>query len=314
MTARQTPQAAPPGEKADGGHRSLFSIPAIWSRTPWSGKLGLITITLIMLLALAAPWIAPYDPNDLDLVNRLSGPSAAHWLGVDNFGRDVLSRLLYGGRLALFIAAITVVISIVAGTLIGAASGQIGGFFDEAAMRIVDLSLGFPTFIIALVIVAVLGPGFFSLILALSFLGWTPYARLVRGQTLSINSQQFVEAAEALGCSRWFIITRHIVPHAMNPVLAMGFLRFGHVLIRIGALSYLGLGVQPPDADWGAMLRDAQPFMQREPWLIIFPGLAIFISALAVTLAGQGLSRAFDSRVAHTTISESMDAAEAQMK
>ena len=196
------------------------------------------------------------------------------------------------------------------GTLIGAASGRIGGSFDEVMMRLVDLSLGFPTFIIALVIVTVLGPGFVSLILALSFLGWTPYARLVRGQTLSINSQQFVEAAEALGCSRWFIITRHVVPHTINPVLAMGFLRFGHVLISIGALSYLGLGVQPPDADWGAMLADAQPFMQREPWLIIFPGLAIFISALAVTLAGQGLSHAFDARATHATISESVDSEE----
>ena len=310
MTALQTPQAAPPGEKAPVGNRNIFSIAAIWSRTPWTGKIGLITITSIMVLAFAAPWIAPYDPNEIDLVNRLTGPSGAHWLGVDNFGRDVLSRLLYGGRLALFIAAISVLISIVVGTLIGAASGQFGGFFDEAAMRFVDLSLGFPTFIIALVIVAILGPGFFTLILALSFLGWTPYARLVRGQTLSINSQQFIEAAEALGCSRWFIITRHIVPHTINPVLAMGFLRFGHMLIRIGALSYLGLGVQPPDADWGAMLREAQPYMQREPWLIIFPGLAIFISALAVTLAGQGLSHAFDARAAHATMSASLDAEE----
>ena len=310
MTAVQTPQAAPPGKKAERGHRSIYSIPAVWSRIPWSGKLGLITITLMMLLALGAPWIAPYDPNKIDLVNRLSGPSAEHWLGVDHFGRDVLSRLLYGGRLALFIAAITVGITITVGTLIGAASGRIGGSFDEVMMRLVDLSLGFPTFIIALVIVTVLGPGFVSLILALSFLGWTPYARLVRGQTLSINSQQFVEAAEALGCSRWFIITRHVVPHTINPVLAMGFLRFGHVLISIGALSYLGLGVQPPDADWGAMLADAQPFMQREPWLIIFPGLAIFISALAVTLAGQGLSHAFDARATHATISESVDSEE----
>lgn len=303
MTAVDTSDQLSVGPSPEGGG-NLYSVGATWARTPLSGKVGLITIVVILLATIAAPLIAPYDPNDIDLVNRLSGPSAAHWLGVDHLGRDVFSRLLYGGRLALYIALITVVVTAAVGTLIGAASGNIGGFLDEATMRFVDLSLGFPDFILALVIVAILGPGFWTLVFALSFLGWTPFARLARGQTLSINSQQFVEAAEALGCSRWFIITRHIVPHTINPVLAMSFLRFGHRLIAIGALSYLGLGVQPPDADWGAMLADAQPFMQREPWLIIFPGLAIFVSALAVTLAGQGLSHAFDARQAHGSLPE----------
>lgn len=311
MTAIQTPDTSPDSPKAHEPRRKdPYSILAVWSRIPLSGKVGMITIALIMLATLLAPLIAPFDPNETDLANRLSGPSAEHWFGVDDLGRDVLSRLLYGGQLALFIATITVAVTVIAGTLIGAASGRIGGFFDEAMMRFVDLSLGFPEFILALVIVAILGPGFVSLVIALSFLGWTPYARLVRGQTLSINSQQFVEAAEALGCSRWFIITRHIVPHTMNPVLAMAFLRFGHKLIAIGALSYLGLGVQPPNADWGAMLADAQPFMQREPWLIIFPGLAIFLSALAVTLAGQGLSHAFDARAAYASLAESLETEE----
>lgn len=303
MTAVDVP-SAPAAADSPKKSQSIYSMRAIWGRMPTSGRIGLITIIVIMLLSLAAPLIAPYDPNEADLLMRLSGPSAEHWLGVDHLGRDVLSRLLYGGRLALYIAFITVLLTAAVGTLMGAASGRIGGFFDEATMRFVDLSLGFPDFILALVIIALLGPGFWSLILALSILSWTPYARLVRGQTLSINSQQFVEAAEAIGCSRWFVITRHIVPHTLNPVLAMGFLRFGHKLIAIGALSYLGLGVQPPNADWGAMLADAQPFMQREPWLIIFPGLAIFLSALAVTLAGQGLSHAFDSRQAHGSLPE----------
>lgn len=298
--------STPPGADLpnNGRSRNIYSVRAIWGRIPPSGKVGLIAITVIMLVSLAAPLVAPFDPNETDLLLRLSGPSAEHWLGVDHLGRDVLSRLLYGGRLALYIALITVVVTAAVGTLVGAASGRVGGLLDEATMRFVDLSLGFPDFILALVIVALLGPGFWSLILALSVLGWTPFARLVRGQTLSINSQQFVEAAEALGCSRWFIITRHVVPHTMNPVLAMSFLRFGHRLIAIGALSYLGLGVQPPNADWGAMIADAQPFMQREPWLIIFPGLAIFLSALAVTLAGQGLSHAFDVRQAHGSLPE----------
>ena len=170
-----------------------------------------------------------------------------------------------------------------------AAQEQNGGWLDELVMRSVDVLICFPDVVIALFLIALFGPGYVTLILALTITGWTPFARLMRGLALDINSKDYVEAAEILGSPKSYIVFRHVIPNAMRPVLAMSFLRFGHKLITVGALSYLGLGVQPPDSDWGAMLLDAQPYMERAPGLGILPGAAIFLTALSVTLIGQGL-------------------------
>lgn len=265
-------------------------------RWHWTAVLGLGTFGLIILLVVLAPLVTVHDPLHQVLGERLQGPSATHWLGLDHLGRDVFARLLYGGRFSMVIAGVTVVISASVGTLLGALSGRIGGGFDEAVMRTVDLLISFPEIIVALVLVALLGPSFGTMVLALSLLAWSPFARLARGLTLEVNTREFIEAAEGLGCSRWFIITRHVLPNIFGPLFAMGFLRFGHKLITVGSLSYLGLGAQPPTPDWGAMLAEAQPYMQREPLLLIAPGLLIFITALAVTIAGQGLSIMLDPR------------------
>jgi peptide/nickel transport system permease protein len=255
----------------------------------WTFLVGGTFFAFVCLVLLLTPWIAPYDPIAQILTDRLQAPSAEHLFGTDHLGRDILSRLMHGGRFSVSIAAIAVLITGITGTLLGALSARVGGVFDEALMRLVDALLAFPEVLIALFLVFVLGPGYGTLILALALSGWTPFARLTRAVTLEINTKEYIEAAEALGCSRSFIIFRHVLPNAVGPVLAQGFLRFGHQLITVGGLSYLGLGVQPPMSDWGAMLADAQVYMIRAPWLVVIPGVAIFLTALSVTLAGQGL-------------------------
>jgi peptide/nickel transport system permease protein len=269
-------------------HRAAAGLRAARDRH-WTLRVGAVALAAVLVILLLTPWIAPYDPAQQDLTQRLAGPGPQHWLGTDQLGRDVLSRLMYGGRFSVSIAAITLVLSAVAGTVIGAFSARRGGLVDEVVMRTTDLLISIPDVVIALFLIAAFGTGYGMLIAALTIVGWTPFARLMRGLALEINSREYIEAAEALGCSRSFIIFRHVIPNALRPVLSLSFLRFGHKLITVGGLSYLGLGVQPPDSDWGAMLLDAQPYMERVPLLVLAPGAAIFLTALSVTLIGHGL-------------------------
>ncbi|CUX23509.1 Glutathione transport system permease protein GsiD [compost metagenome] len=256
----------------------------------WTFYAGAAIFLVIILLLVIAPWISPYDPAKQNLRLRLNAPSALYWLGTDHLGRDVLSRLLIGGRFTVTIAAITVILSVVIGTFIGIISGRSRGILDEVLMRIVDLLIAIPDVVIAIFLVAIFGPGYGTLIASLTIVGWTPFARLARGLTLSINSREYIRAAEVLGCTRRFIIFRHIIPNTIWPIAAVAFLRFGHKLITVGGLSFLGLGVQPPAADWALMLADAQAYAERMPLLVIAPGLAIFLAALSVTWIGHGLN------------------------
>jgi len=255
----------------------------------WTFKVGAVLLTVILLVLVLTPWIAPHDPAAQDLSNRLAGPSAEHWFGTDHLGRDVLSRLMWGGRFSVTIAAITLTICAVCGTILGALAARRGGWIDELVMRTVDVLVCFPDVVVALFLIALFGTGYGTLIAALTIAGWTPFARLMRGLALEINAKEYIEAAEILGSPKWFILFRHVIPNALRPVAAMSFLRFGHKLITVGALSYLGLGVQPPDSDWGKMLLDAQPYMERAPWVGILAGAAIFVTALSVTMIGQGI-------------------------
>jgi peptide/nickel transport system permease protein len=270
---------------------SLLELPRRRVRTwPPSLVVGTVLFTLILVLLLLAPWLMPYDPNTQNLDNRLAPAGGGHLLGTDHLGRDVVSRLLDGGRFSVSIAAVTLAISAVTGTLVGIVCARRGGWLDEFVTRVCDVLLAFPEIIVAMFLVAILGKNYLTLILALVIGGWTPFARLARGVTLEIESRDFVEAARALGCGKWFIVCRHILPNALSPLLAHAALRFGHKLITVGALSYLGLGVQPPNADWGSMLAAAQPYLTRAPGLVLYPGLAIFLTALSVTLIGQGIN------------------------
>jgi ABC-type dipeptide/oligopeptide/nickel transport system permease subunit len=256
---------------------------------------GLITFGVIILASILAPVITKYDPTKTSLRERLQFPNAVHLLGTDAVGRDVFSRILYGGRQALVISFVSVLIDATIGTVLGAlASRHAGSILDEILMRAIDLFLSFPNIIIALMIVVMLKPGFWALVLALTITGWTPYARLARAVGLEISTQTYIEAAAATGESEFLTMRKHILPNTLGPILAQVFLRFGHTLLTIAGLSYLGIGIQPPTPDWGQMLADAQVFMVRVPTLILAPGLIIFLATLSVTMAGQGLMLMFD--------------------
>ncbi len=286
MDINHVSQAAPrpvvPAIRLDGLRRFLFG-------RHWTFRVGLLMLTVLVMTLILAPSVVPYDPAAQNLLARLSPPSADHWLGTDNLGRDTFSRLLVGGRFTVTIAMITVILAVVIGTLIGVVAGRIGGLFEEVTMRVIDLLISVPDVVVAIFLVAIFGPGFVTLIASLAAVGWTPFARLARGLTLTINTQGYVRAAEVLGCSRSFIVFRHIIPNIIRPVAAVTFVRFGHNLIMVGALSFLGLGVQPPAPDWALMLADAQPYVERLPILMLAPGLAIFLAALSVTWIGHGL-------------------------
>ncbi|MEM7534283.1 MAG: ABC transporter permease [Chloroflexota bacterium] len=264
-----------------------------WPRTTLiSGSV----LAILLVVTILAPWISPLDPIKQVLTDRLLPPSAAHVLGTDHLGRDVFARLLYGGRFTLLLTVVTVLISAGVGTILGALAGWRSGLLDEVLMRIVDLLIVFPSIITALVIAALLKPGFGTLLLALTITGWTPYARLARALTLDVSTQPYLEAARSIGVPQILIISRHIMPNIIGPLLAISFLRFGHVLLTIAGLSYLGLGAQPPTPDWGAMIAEALPYMQRVPLLLFVPSSAIFLTALSVTVVGQGLMLMFDPK------------------
>ena len=291
---------------AAGGHGAMPHAAASFVREArsafaarhWWFTLGFSVFVVIAGVLILTPWILPHDPAALDLRLRMVPPGPEHWLGTDHLGRDVLSRLLEGGRFSVSIALVTLLLSVAIGTVLGAVSARVGGAFDEVLMRIVDLLLSFPEVIVALFLIAVLGPGYVTLILALTITGWTPFARMSRGLAMEVNSRDYIAAAEVLGCTRRFIVLRHLIPNLIRPISAIAFLRFGHKLITVGGLSFLGLGVQPPGSDWGAMLADARPYMERMPLLAIAPGLTIFVTALSVTMAGQGLEIAVGRRMA----------------
>ena len=279
-------------------------VRAAFGARHWWFTVGLSVFVVIAGVLILTPWISPHDPAALDLRLRMAPPSQEHWLGTDHPGRDVLSRLLDGGHFSVSIALMTLLLSVIIGTVLGALSARIGGLFDEALMRTVDLLLSLPEVIVALFLIAILGPGYATLILALTLTGWTPFARMSRGLALEVNAQDYIAAAEVLGCSRRFIVLRPIIPNLIRPIAAIGFLRFGHKLITVGGLSFPGLGVQPPDSDWGAMRADARPYMERMPLLAIAPGLTIFFTALSVALSvmiAQGLEITVDRRMATRT-------------
>ncbi|MBU8865193.1 ABC transporter permease [Paenarthrobacter aromaticivorans] len=254
-------------------------------------KAAVVVLAMVVAAVAAAPWLTPFPPDDQNLAARLASPSATHWLGTDHLGRDTLSRLLDGGRFSLVVAALATVLTGLVGLVIGVLSARRKGWLDEFFTRTNDVLLALPEMVVALFIVAAMGTGFSSLLVALTVTGWTPFARLARTLAYDVSARGFVEAARVVGCSPSFIVFRHILPHLAAPMLGQATLRFGQLLISVGALSYLGLGVQPPQSDWGSMVAAAQPYAERAPWGIIAPGLAIFLVALCVTLIGQRASR-----------------------
>lgn len=258
--------------------------------------LGFGLLALLVICAAFSPWLAPYDPNAQDYRAVLQGPSAAHWLGTDHTGRDMLSRLIYGSRVALSIGFTAVGLAVLLGGLLGLIAGYARGLVDEAIMRVMDALLSFPSVLLALGIMAALGPGVNTIIIAIAIADLPMFARITRSQVLTVRERDFVVATRALGAGPARIIFRHIVPHITGPVAVMATIQVGHAILTEAALSFLGLGIQPPTASWGAMMRNGFSYMERAPWLAAFTGLAILLTVLALNLAGDVLRDWLDPR------------------
>jgi len=257
-------------------------------------------IAVFALCALLAPLLAPYDPLMQDLGLRLRPPSPEHWLGTDSLGRDILSRILYGARISLLVGVVVVVSAGVVGTAIGLIAGYAGGFVDDALMRLTEVFLAFPALILAMAIAGALGPSLTNAIIAIAAVTWAVYARLTRGQILSLRRREFVEAARAMGASRTRIVVRHLLPNALAPLMIQASFDLGGSIIAAAGLSFIGFGAQPPTPEWGVMISEGRNYISTQPWLSLFPGLAILLAVGSFNLLGDGLRDAFDPRLSHS--------------
>ena len=250
---------------------------------------GGIVLLALTIVAVAAPWLAPYDPLQVNLPEALVGPSVAHPLGTDPLGRDVFSRLIYGTRISLFIGLLAVGISVCVGTAVGAVAGFYGGWVDAILMRLVDTMLSVPTVFLLLAVIAVVGPSIHVVMVVIGLTSWMGVARLVRAELLSLKEREFVLAARVLGASPWRLITKHLLPNAMAPVLVSATLGVGGAILTESVLSYLGLGVQPPTPSWGNILNEGRIALGVAWWLTLSPGVCILVTVLAFNLLGEGI-------------------------
>ncbi len=273
----------------------------IWVRYLWYDKkaaLGLLFLIAMTLGAIAAPWAAPYDPNAQDY-EFLEAPSGAHWLGTDDLGRDLFSRIVYGARVSLFVGISTVILATVIGVLMGLLAGYYGGWVDNIIMRYIDLQWAFPNFIIAVYLVAVFGTGLANVIVAVTLAFLDDFARIVRGMVLSIREEEYVAAAQSVGVSDARLLLRHILPNAMAPVIVQATVSISYAILAEAGLSFLGLGVKPSTPTWGLILSDSRTFISRAWWLAVFPGLAITLTVLSINFFGDALRDLLDVREYH---------------
>ncbi|MEK7770991.1 MAG: ABC transporter permease, partial [candidate division NC10 bacterium] len=256
-----------------------------------------IVVGILVVLAVLAPLLAPWDPNKPDTRRILAGPSASHWLGTDQLGRDVLSRVLYGARISLAVGFISVGIAAVIGIILGSAAGYHGGLADAVIMRVVDLMLVFPRFFLLLAVLAFLQPSIWTIMAVIGVTGWMGVARLVRAEFLTLKEREFVIWSESVGASASRVIFRHILPNAMAPVLVAMTLGIPAAILTESGLSFLGLGVQPPYATWGNILNDGKDSIEIAWWMTVYPGLAILVTVLSYNLLGEGIRDALDPRL-----------------
>ncbi|MCE5209827.1 MAG: ABC transporter permease [Chloroflexi bacterium] len=275
---------------------------------PWVDKLrqmahnkfaliGLTILVFLALIAIFAPVVAPYDPIKMDLNNSLQPPNSEHLLGTDKLGRDMLSRLIYGSRISLTIGFIVEGIALLLGVTLGAVAGYFGGIIDNIIMRIVDVVIAFPFLILAIAIVAIVGPSLTNMMLVLGCVVWIDYARIIRGMFLSLKEEEFVVAARVIGAKDSRIIFRHVLPSTMGVIIVQATFGIASAILSASSLSYLGMGAQPPTPEWGAMLSEARPYLRTLPMMTFAPGLAIMITVLAINFVGDALRDAFDPRV-----------------
>jgi peptide/nickel transport system permease protein len=284
---------------ASAAQTAIAQAPALAraARRNWLATIGVVLVVIFVVFALFAPWLAPQDPAYIALPSRLQGPSAAHWCGTDELGRDIFSRLIYGARISMLVGSSVVVGALFLGLVIGSIAGYYGGKVDRFVnVILMNAFLSFPGILIAISFVAFRGPGIFNLILALSLGGWVGYARLVRAQVLAAREREYVEAARALGASDWRIITRHILPNIIQPVIVQAAIGMAGAVLAEATMSFLGLGVPPPTASWGSMLNDGRAHLFDAPHLVLFPAAAVMLAVLSFNFIGDALRDYLDPR------------------
>jgi peptide/nickel transport system permease protein len=257
---------------------------------------GAAVMVLAVLAAIAAPLVAPYDPLAQDLSNTLARPGRAHVLGTDNVGRDVLSRVIWGTRVSLVAGLVSVALAVATGGLLGILAGYCGGRVDGLVMRLMDAVLSFPPLVLALALGAVLGAGLGGVLLALGVVYTPTFARLMRGQVLTITARDYVDAARALGAPGWRVAWRHVIPNAINPIIVQASLSVAFAILAEASLSFLGLGIQPPQASWGSMINAGRGYLQQAPWIVFGPGAALFVTVVGLNFVGDAVRDALDPR------------------
>lgn len=261
--------------------RSFLGRPsnAIWS----------LLALLIILTTIFGPMLTPYGYAQINLGARLQGPSLLHWMGTDQFGRDLLTRVLYGARVSLLVGGASIGIAMVIGTAVGATAAFAGGIVDDILMRFIDILMSIPGVVLSLAIIAVLEPGLVNVIVALSVVRISQFARITRGSVLVVKKQEYIEACRVIGVPSSRIVLRHILPNILGPIIVLATVRFGNAILAEATLSFLGVGIQPPEASWGVLIADGNESLFRAPWISLFPGLALFVTMLAFNLLGDGL-------------------------
>lgn len=275
---------------------SMLRLTLIRLRRNRLAVLGLIVLGILIFTAVFANWLAPYSYSKQNLRARLQPPSAQHWLGTDEFGRDVLSRLIFGARVSLQVGLVAVAISLALGGALGAAAGYYGGKLDHFIMRIMDIQLSIPTILLAIAISAALGPGLFNLMIAVGISSIPNFARLLRASVLSVKEMEFVEAARAMGAGDMRIVATHILPNCCAPLIVQSTLRVANAILSAASLSFIGLGIQPPFPEWGGMLSSARGYLRGSAYLSLFPGVAIVVTIIALNFIGDGLRDALDPK------------------
>jgi len=269
--------------------RELFRSPLV--------IFGLATVLIVVVVAIIAPFISPYDPGQINFGAVTMAPSSSHLLGTDDMGRDILSRILYGSRIDLMVGFLTILGAVGIGIPIGAIAAYRGGWADEVIMRITDMFLSFPSLVLAMALAAALGPGLIHTMEAMLITWWPWYTRLIRGQVLAIKTNTYVEAARAVGANDFRIILRHVLPNSFSPIIVQGTMDIGNAILTAAALSFIGLGAQPPQPEWGAMITIGRNYIQQYWWMATFPGLAILFTVIGFNLFGDGLRDSLDPRL-----------------
>ncbi len=273
----------------------------------WQATLGLVVLVAFLFVAIFSAQLTTHDPAEIVIGNRMKPPSwhergvPEHFLGTDSLGRDILTRLVFGSRVSILVAMTATFVAGSLGVIIGLISGFYGGYIDDVLMRLADIQAAFPFILLAIAVLAVLGPGLINLILVLGIAGWVPYGRIVRGQVKSLREQEFVEAASALGAGHFRVIFRHILPNCWGPVIVLASFSAARTIIAEASLSFLGLGVPPAIPSWGAMLADGREYLSLAPWLATYPGFAIMIMVLSINLLGDWIRDILDPRLRNST-------------